>query len=440
MKIEKIRPIPKYILERIRKEDLKRCPEQNGHTRFYAYLTKNDGELVKVTVAVKNKYKAWPYKQCAVHGIHSERCFLKDMIFYRLGGYHVGWYDLGLQKRKKWYEDGKWDWHYDRYFDPWAPIVNLEYLAKFSKYRYSACELYNNVDIFKYLRAYEQYPQTEYLMKAGLQKLVYSEQILKKIGSDRDFCKWLVRNKEELIREYHYVQVILRAYRTGRPLRELQTYQTAKIKLRHEESLKPLRELFKGKDLERFFSYIGEQNTNANTYLDYFNACAYLDVDMNLEKNRFPRDFKRWHDIRIDEYATAKVIEDEQERKALYEKFASVAEKYLPLEYEKKNGFAVVIARSPADLIREGELLHHCVGTMNYDQRVIREDSLIFFVRDVQKPDVPFVTVEYSPKAKRVLQCHGDHNRRPNDDVMNYINYTWLPYANRTVKKLQKAA
>ena len=48
MKIEKIKPIPKYIQKKIKLYDdqLKTAPF--GRTRFYAYFTKNDGELVKV--------------------------------------------------------------------------------------------------------------------------------------------------------------------------------------------------------------------------------------------------------------------------------------------------------------------------------------------------------------------------------------------------------
>ena len=40
------------------------------------------------------------------------------------------------------------------------------------------------------------------------------------------------------------------------------------------------------------------------------------------EKNRYPHDFKRWHDIRIDEYRSAQALKDEQERKEFYDKFA----------------------------------------------------------------------------------------------------------------------
>lgn len=203
MKDTKIRPIPKYIRERIYKKDLELCPEQKGAVRYYAYLTKNDGELVKVTVAVKSRKNKWYCKQCAVHGIHSGKCYVKDMAHFYIGGYVVGWYAEGLQRYAKWYEDSNWGWSFDKLFDPWAYLVNREYLAKFPEYRYSAVELYDGVDILKYLRIYEQYPQVEYIMKLGLKQFFDSKQILKKTSEDKNFCKWLIKHKDELINKRH---------------------------------------------------------------------------------------------------------------------------------------------------------------------------------------------------------------------------------------------
>lgn len=440
MRENKIRPIPNYILKRIKQTDKKDNPTPRGNVRYYSYLTKNDGELVKVTVAVKHRYNSWHYKQCAVHGIHSSKCFVKDMCYSYIGGYQVGWYEQGLQNYRKWYEYEDWGFSDDKLFDPYAPIVNKEYLAKFSEYKYSAVKLFNDVNIFKYLRLYEQYPQIEYLMKLGLTKLYDSTTILKHISKDKKFCKWLIKNKEELINNHYYVNVILRAYKTGRPLKELQAYQISKMKLQHEERLKPIKELFKGKDLERFFLYIAKQQTDNNSYLDYLKACNYLGLDMSLDKNRFPHNFKHWHDIRIDEYHSAKALVDEKERKEMYNKFASIAQKYLSLQQDKQSGFVVVIAKSPADLLREGEVLQHCVGRMNYDQKFIREESLIFFIRNKDNIEKPFVTIEYSPKTKKVLQCYGLDNKAPDENVTQYVNKVWLPYANRNLRKLLKAA
>ncbi len=102
----------------------------------------------------------------------------------------------------------------------------------------------------------------------------------------------------------------------------------------------------------------------------------------------------------------------------------------------QKSGYAVFIARSPADLLREGEILNHCVGRMDYDQKFIREETLIFFVRQPEAPDTPFVTMEYSLKSRKILQCYGNSDTKPDDTVQRFVSKVWLPFANRTIKKL----
>ena len=275
-------------------------------------------------------------------------------------------------------------------------------------------------------------------MKAGFHRIAFSEQILRKVGKDKRFCKWLMKNREDIAFHDYYVAVILKAYQTGKPIESLQDFHKNKLALQHDRYLKPLQEFFKT-DLERFFSYIEKQRITANLYLDYLNACNYLGLDMTEDKNRYPHDFKRWHDIRIDEYATAKAMKDAEERKELYEQFAAVAEKYLGMQ-ESKDGYAIVIARSPADLMKEGNALHHCVGSMGYDRKFIREETLIFFVRNTSDIEKPFVTMEYSLKTKKILQCYAQHNTKPDETVMNFVNKSWLPYANRKLRKIQKAA
>ena len=436
MKIEKIKPIQKYIIEKIKQRDKKDNIAPNGYTRFYAYLTTNDKELVKVTVAVKHKYLKWYCKQVAVHGIHSEECFVKDIAFGYLSGYTVGWYSEGLTNYPKWFEYDMWDYNDDKLFDPYAPVINKEYIAKFPEYKYSAYDLYNSVDILQYLRLYEKYPQTEYLLKLGISpSYVTSKQILKKVEKDKKFRQWLSLNRLELRYKNFCIPSILQAFSKNKPIKEVDAFNRAKKELQGRIEYIPIRELFK-KELEIYFKYIGKQKITNGIYLDYLNACNYLGLDMNEDKNRFPHDFKRWHDIRTDEYSTAKAIKDEEERKELYTKFALVADKYSLLQYDKKSDFCCIIAKSPADLVREGKLLHHCVGRMGYDQKFVREETLIFFIRTQNLPDTPLVTLEYSIEKKKVLQCYAEHNTKPDNEVMQYINKVWLPYANRTLKKI----
>ena len=435
MKIEKIKPIPKYIEKMIHKRDVTDFPKQDGTLRYYCYLTKNDGELVKVTVAVKNRCKKWYCKQVAIHGVHSKQCFLRDMVFYYIGGYRVGWHDMGFYSERRWYENGLWDDHEDRYFDPWAPVVNMEYLAKFPEYKYAAWELYSGYRIIQYLRLYEQFPQMEYLMKMGLKDYAFSKQLLRKAGKDKRFRKWLSVNRTELMREYYYVSTILTAYRTGESLADTQAFEETKKSFCRDGSFQDIRDMLDG-DYKAYFSYIVKQKITHRLYLDYLRACNYLGLDMKEAKNRYPHDFMRWHDIRIDEYRTAKAVKDKEKRAELYTQFASIAEKYLPMQHTKRSGFVAIIARSPADLVAEGNALDHCVGSMGYEQKFIREETLIFFIRAKDTPDTPLVTVEYSLSKKKILQCYAYHNTKPADDILHYVNKVWLPYANRTLKQI----
>ena len=315
MNIKDIKPIPHYIIKAILRKDKELNPEQRGTTRYYAYLITRRKELIKITVAMRY-YRKKPYlKQVAIHTLHGKECLVKDMCFNYISGYITGWYAEGLSKYQKWYEGG-WGTADDKYFDPYAPVVNIQVVTRLARYKYSAIELCEDTNIFKYLRTYERYPQLEYIMKLGLKKLAASRQILEKIGKDKQFCKWLIRNKEALSAHYHYVEVILKAYNTGGDMAVLQRVKELKLKLIHDSAYTQFKRQFTG-NTERLVKYLAENNVTLSLYSDYYNACNELGLDMSEDKNSFPRDFRRWHDIRTDEYATKKALEDEQKRKEL---------------------------------------------------------------------------------------------------------------------------
>lgn len=438
-----IKPIPQYIAKRIRNRDKKYV--HSNDVRFYAYFTKMKGELVKITVACKTYKKQWFCKQVAVHGVQSDNCLVRDLE-YTLMGYSVGWYDLGLSKQPKRFEDGIWYSCDYKYYNPTAEVVNKKYALKLNDFKYSAIDKYPYCDVLKYLRVYKQYPQAEYFIKVGLAHLATSKLLLKKVAKNKAFRKWLVRNAKQLRNEYgscpyYSTQVILYSYKENMPLNDGFVLSQKIKEFKESYSYKnTISAIIDKQEIPKFLDYVEKQNANVSSYADYVKACGYLNLDMSLPKNKYPHDFKRWHDIRIDEYRTARALKDEEERKEMYKQFAAVAEKYLPLQRYKEDTFIAVIAKSPSDLIREGEILNHCVGRMNYDQRFIREESLIFFIRNANEPEVPFVTVEYSLSKRQILQCYGEHDHRPNDSVLEYVNKKWLPYANRQLRKIQAAA
>ncbi|MCM1440794.1 MAG: hypothetical protein NC131_16570, partial [Roseburia sp.] len=175
MKAEDIKPIPKYIEKRIRMLDKERCPEQKG-LRFYAYLTTIKKELIKITVAMRNKSKNEQLiKQVAVHGVYSDKCLVRDLEYCYLGiyAYRVGWYYEGIKYRyglRPSYNDGKWYSVDFKYYNPYAEVVNIKFALKY--FPYSAVDILNPVCPITYLRKYIKYPQAEYLIKAELGKLV----------------------------------------------------------------------------------------------------------------------------------------------------------------------------------------------------------------------------------------------------------------------------
>ncbi len=434
MKIDKIKPIPKYIAKKIIKLDKSRNLKYN-QKRFYAYFTKNDGELVKVTVAARS-YQGQVYlKQVAVHGVDSNECFARDIECHYIAGYMVGWYDIGLTKQRSWYEDGKW---YrctpEKAFDPFALRINPEYITTIPEFRYSAVELYSYENTLKYLRTYRQYPEVEFITKLGLSNIALSKQILKLARESKTFRKWLGKNRHQLRLEPHDIKIIIDAFKTKKDIRHLQQIYNKRKAFMHETGLKDLRAFVRG-ETDKFLAYIEKQNTNFRSYDDYKRACEYLGIDMSIEKNRYPHDFKRWHDIRTDEYRSEKAKRDEENRKEFYDNFRAVAEKYGALEFDKI-GFVCIIAKSPTDLKNEGRILHHCVGGMGYDQKFVDEKTLIFFIRTKENPETPLVTVEYSIKEKKVLQCYGDHDTKPSEEILSFVHHKWLPYAKRQMKKI----
>ena len=444
-----IKPIPKRILEQIRKFDFEQHPDQKGRDRWYSYLTSIKGDLVKITVVCKTFYKKWHCKQVAARGVKSELIWIKDMVHHRMAGYIIGWTPENYKPHayRQWYADGIWyseDKRKDKrkgiQWNPWSMLINPEYAWKFKEYQYSAHQLFRGDCIIEYLKLYVKFPQTEYLVKLGLNYLHDKITILQRIAKDRKFCKWLINHRNELTADYNvYAGTVIQAYKTGKPIKQIQKIEEFKKTFKNNRDIPMLQGLF-GENLESFFDYVAKQDTDPSSYTDYIKACQYLRLDLTRPENLKPSNFLKMHDRRIAEQAKIKAKLDKEKRAELYEKFAIVSEKYLPLQNCKPGTYAVMIAKDPGELVYEGEQLKHCVGGGIYDEKMAREETLIFFIRAIGQLSVPFFTIEYSIKQKKILQCYGKSHAKPDETVQAFVNQVWLPYANRTLRKLAKAA
>ena len=147
-------------------------------------------------------------------------------------------------------------------------------------------------------------------------------------------------------------------------------------------------------------------------YRDYLTACQYLKLDFKDTKIAFPKELKRMHDERIAQMDAQKIKEDKEKRAKFWQDFKNTAEALKRFEITAA-GFLIKIPETPHDLKKEGAALHHCVGRMDYDVRMVDGKSFIAFLRSTEDPATPLVTIEYDLKALKLRQVYGDHDSAP---------------------------
>lgn len=183
-------------------------------------------------------------------------------------------------------------------------------------------------------------------------------------------------------------------------------YMTARKFMRYMDSQLP-----NYMRLKRAFLYRSPMEEAISTYSDYLQMCQEQNYDMKSSQVLFPKHCNEAHD-ELNRYI--KKCRDEQTKRAFREVYENLAEK-ANLTSKK---LQIVCPRQTDDLIAEGQALHHCVGT--YIERVAAKKCLIVFVRRVEEPKKPYVTVEV--RNGKIEQIHGDHNSDPTEEVKKFVD------------------
>ena len=137
--------------------------------------------------------------------------------------------------------------------------------------------------------------------------------------------------------------------------------------------------------------------------------CRDMEVKIN---EKYPKSLKKDHDIARLNY---KINSDEITEKS----FKRIAEgcNYKKLEFKDKT-FCVLSPHKPADLVKEGDSLSHCVSS--YIKDVCDERCKIYFIRDVESLDESLLTAEV--RNNKIVQVRGKFNRCPNDTEKTFIS------------------
>ena len=309
---------------------------------------------------------------------------------------------------------------------------------------------FSDAKLFQYLKLWCKYPNVENLVRNGFSDFIDSLISLGETqggypyytyGFDlRKVTKYVNWNearphlmlgieKEEIpnIRNYSAVKVLLYAYarrvdkvKLSRELLDRLTEYNAK------KCLEFLNEKFAGIEPKflKTFNYIQKQQKKCKQknlidfqYLkDYWDALYKVYGTMDKEL-LYPGDLKVAHDRTI-------MLVKEKENEELSRKINKATEKYIDFSFEdKKTGLFITPCRTHSDLLKEGEILNHCVAT--YASSVAAGRTCIFFIRKISEPDIPFFTLEL--KENRVIQNRGYKNCDRTSEVIVFEK-KWLKF------------
>ncbi len=343
---------------------------------------------------------------------------------------------------------GKWYFHNTAVYD-----ANLDDVLKDTKWKYSALKEFAthkpgigfNVD--RYLSAYKDYPFIEYFVKLKLYRLTYevvqghmvtnwinakgknmqeilkiskkSLPLLQKIDASLEELRLVqVMEREGLNLSPEQIRYICDNLGCATGLLELSRYTTVNKALNY---LSVQAEKIKKNQDQRNYMHL-ERDTKLSIayrdWMDYIGFCKELRYDLKNEFILYPKNLKQEHD-RAAKLVQAKRDKEEARRQRKMKNKIKVMAKELTEKYGMEYKGLVVRAPQNADeLIKEGQILHHCVGT--YIKQIAEGITVVLFIRKVETLDEPYCTMEV--KDGKIVQCRGKNNTDMTDKLKSFLN------------------
>ena len=174
---------------------------------------------------------------------------------------------------------------------------------------------------------------------------------------------------------------------------------------------------------------------------DYWRMAETCGWNMNDPAVKWPKNLMEAHDRATKDYAFFKKKKQKKLFEATYKQLSE-------LTYASGE-FLIRPARSQKELSREGNTLHHCVGSYG-EQHV--SGKPIFFVRRAAEPDKPYFTLQFDVTKRAVIQNRGRYNcaRTPGVEAFEAEWIRWVlkgaprnkdgsPVGAKPVKQIKKA-
>lgn len=322
------------------------------------------------------------------------------------------------------------------YPDAWKMIED--------KYPYMRYDLISkDVEFIDYLAKYIKYPKLEMLLKAGAVNIVkkicwgWNMHINFKAKKFTDIFNIREDRKQYFMENINDLQV-LKALQFEKNSSKLSDEILKELIEMYSNRLDKLIVINKYVNINKAINYIRKQQSyeydygKIGMYKDYLQMMEQLGYDLTDEIKLFPRNLKEQHDKLVFE------INREKRDKRIQEclkKYPDIRRRYKRLEKRYtyvKDGYLIRPAKDAGEIILEGATLHHCVGGDSYLDKHDKGESYILFMRKVENPEQPYITIEIC--KNKILQWYGYNDKKSDKEIVQPVLDDYIEKLNKRRK------
>lgn len=286
-----------------------------------------------------------------------------------------------------------------KYLD--LPIITKFELAEVYKYRFQ-------IEYLQNIKATTLFKQVIFNKYDYYNGAYFSEVDMRVLTKN-----WLKRHKAILKKDNPTFNEIM----LNETLRERNAKKVTGIeKLIHYKQFKKLPKEVK---LNKFQHYILRQEQSLCYYMDYLYMLEELNLRLNDDSIIYPKELTKAHDNlvsmlnsikkeKMEKMAKEKRIREEKEQQLQELEYKKRFANLLKLEKEIDE-FVFLVPKELQDIIKEGNELHHCVGSSHYLEAHKKGTTNIIFIRKKEDIETPYFTMEF--KKNNVEQIQGYKNR-----------------------------
>ncbi len=354
-----------------------RTTQEGWHTSYSYYY--GGGWYEMTTMYIPQRQGDWRYAQLVLYDENINTVFKKTDLKYCM-----------LEKQSK-------EWNlkdYIKVIDLNAKYESIEKLYKVGLTEIIKGKIFRSPGgrVIKWRKS--QLKDILQLTKPEISKVKDLKYDMSEISIYKSLIKAGLKINLEDVQNYHYYDV-----------EEVKTIETDSFK----NIWRYLEKQLKNEKSKNGYCYYSIQGL-AKNYKDYIKECKELELNLNDNMIRYPRDLNETH---ARTSAQIKIIANKEKDKQIY----NIALNNKNLNYENKS-YLIRVAESATEIIEEGKNLSHCVG--GYIDSVIRGNTLILFVRKTEEPNTSYYTLELT--SKKINQCRGKSNCSMTDEVKAFVD------------------